>query len=293
MNILSFDIEEWYIEKHFKKDEESKYLAYDSILSRILDLLDSHSLKATFFCLGGLVDSFPQVVKKIADRGHEIGCHSNRHQWVNKMTPKEFYKDTYEAVAALQDCTGQPIKSYRAPAFSIGESNKWAFEVLYECGIENDASIFPGKREVGGFPSFDCGNKPCKIVYNECAINEFPITMGRIPVIGKKIAFSGGGYFRLLPLVFIKSQINTSDYVMGYFHMLDLLDFKSKFMTKEEYERYFKETGTLNNRLMRYLKSNIGRKRTFTNLTKLINSYEFMSIKDAVKIIKNPPIISL
>lgn len=293
MNILSFDIEEWYIEKFYKGDEKFKYQAYDEMLSRILDILDKHSIKATFFCLGALAKYFPYVIRKISENGHEIGCHSNNHRWVNKMTPEEFLKDTRDAVSALQDCSGQKVISFRAPAFSIGESNKWAFDVLCECGIENDASIFPGMRDFGGFPSFTGGSDPCRIIHNNNSINEFPISMGRIPIIGKEIAYSGGGYFRLLPLSFVKSQINKSNYVMCYFHIADLLDFKSKLMTKSEYERYFKEPGTLKNRMIRYVKSNLGRERAFSGLANLLDSFKFCTVKEASNLNRSFPIVKL
>ena len=214
MNILTFDIEEWYIEKFFKGNEAEKFKAYDSTLMRILDLLDQHSLKATFFCVGALGEHFPYVVKRIAESGHEIGCHSNVHKWVNLMTDQELREDTRKAIDQLEQCTGKKVKSYRAPAFSIGEVNKQAFQILAECGIENDASIFPGMRDFGGFPSFNGGERPCRISYAGVEINEFPITMCTLPIVNKKIAYSGGGYFRLLPLSFVKSQMKASDYVM-------------------------------------------------------------------------------
>lgn len=288
MKILSFDIEEWFIEKNFKQGEAWKYAKFDSMLNKILELLDQQSTKATFFCLGELANDFPEVVKKISDGGHEIGCHSNSHRWINKMTPQEFRKDTLTAVDSLEQLIGKKVSSYRAPAFSIGESNKWAFEILTEAGIENDASIFPGMRELGGFPAFEGDGKPCRIEYNGCYINEFPITMTKLPIIGKRIAYSGGGYFRLLPLSFVKSRMKEADYVMCYFHIADLLDFKEPLKTRYAYELYFKEQGTLKNRIIRYLKSNIGRKRTFTGLSNVIDNFNFCSITEAATKTKFP-----
>ena len=142
MNILTFDIEEWYIEKEYGGDRTERYRQYDDYFARILGLLDRHGIKATFFCVGEMAIDFPNVVKQIAAKGHEVGCHSNTHQWLNKMTQQEALEDTRTAVDALEQCIGQKVTSYRAPAFSIGEKNKWAFEVLAECGIECDASIF-------------------------------------------------------------------------------------------------------------------------------------------------------
>ncbi|MDE5663723.1 MAG: polysaccharide deacetylase family protein [Muribaculaceae bacterium] len=293
MNILSFDIEEWYIEKFYKGNEDIKYRAYDAQLDKILEALDSNNIKATFFCLGGLVEHFPYVVKKIAAAGHEIGSHSNHHRWINKMTPEEFREDTASAVKALEDCTGMKVRSFRAPAFSIGEVNKWAFEILYECGIENDASIFPGTRDFGGFPSFTGGDKPCRISYNGITVNEFPISIGKLPLVGKPIAYSGGGYFRLLSLGFVKNQIRNSDYTMCYFHILDILDFKSKLMTREEYERYFGAAGTLKNRFIRYCKSNLGRKRAFSGLTTLMHDFDFINVEKAAESAHTFPVITI
>lgn len=281
MKILSFDIEEWFIEKTYKGDRDSEYQTFDITLERVLDLLDKHSAHATFFCLGSLADSFPDVLKKIAGRGHEIGCHSHLHKWVNKMTPDEFLEDTLEAVRKLEECTGKKVKSYRAPAFSIGESNKWAFKILHQCGIENDASIFPCNRDFGGFPTFSGGAKPCKVIHDGISLNEFPISMTHLPIIGKKTAYSGGGYFRLLPLRFVRSCMNSTDYVMCYFHIMDLIDKKSDFKSRKEYEDYFKESGTLIRRITRYLKSNIGRKRTFKGLETILREFDFISVEEA------------
>lgn len=165
MNILTFDIEEWYLEKMYFGDHAEKYKEFDRYLGEILNTLDERNLKGTFFCVGGLGREFPEVVKRIADRGHDVGCHSDIHTWLNKMTREECLADTRMAVDSLEQVIGQKVKSYRAPAFSIGASNKWAFEVLAECGIERDASVFPAVRDFGGFAEF--GQKtPAIIRYN-------------------------------------------------------------------------------------------------------------------------------
>lgn len=109
-----------------------------------------------------LATDFPQVVREIAKRGHEVGCHSNEHTWLNKMTEEELRRDTTEAVKALQDVSGQKVVSFRAPAFSITTENKWAVNVLADCGIESDASIFPTSRDFGGYRGFP-QDTPCII----------------------------------------------------------------------------------------------------------------------------------
>jgi len=292
MNILSFDIEEWVLEKEHFGNRKEKYAEFDRVLDHILTQLDANNQLATFFCLGKIAESFPYVVRKIQAQGHEIGSHSYAHKWVNKMTSSEFREDTVSAIKALEDVIGEKVVSFRAPAFSIGESNKWAIEVLAECGIKNDASIFPGVRDFGGFPSFN-EQRPCKIEYNGCVLNEFPIPLYQLPIIGKELAYSGGGYFRLLPLSFVERRLNANDYNMCYFHIADLLTDKVKLMTKAEYEDYFKEPGTLKNRYIRHAKANIGRGNTMKNLEKLLSTYHFISISDFLKTNTVEKIISI
>ena len=278
MNILTFDIEEWVLEKEHFGNRREKYAKFDKTLDYILELLAANNQSATFFCLGKLALNFPHVIRKIASQGHEIGSHSHSHKWINKMDQEEFREDTQSAIKAIEDVIGKKVESFRAPAFSIGESNKWAFEVLVECGIKNDASIFPGVRDFGGFPSFN-EQQPCLIEYNGCSIKEFPIPLYKIRIIGKDLAYSGGGYFRLLPLSFIKSRLKANGYNMCYFHIEDLLTEKVKMMTKEEFEEYFKEPGTFRNRCIRYLKSNIGSGNAMNCLEVIMKDFRFISIE--------------
>ncbi len=278
MHLLTFDIEEWYIEQKHGGGRKEKYQEYDEYLDSILDILEEQNIKATFFCLGKIATNFPKIVRKIADKGHEIGCHSNEHIWLNRMIPSAVQQDTIEAIKSLQDTSGQPVISYRAPAFSIGEQNKWAFEVLYESGIRRDASIFPMTRDFGGFSSFP-SNLPTIIEYNGIQIKEFPICSTKL--FNKKVAYSGGGYFRFFPLWFLKNKIEANNYVMTYFHIGDLIHNKSGIMSKNDYETYFKEKGTFLNRLKRYAKSNIGTSTAFEKMSHLIKRYDFINLEEA------------
>ena len=280
MNILTFDIEEWYIEKVYSGGHAERYREFDDYLRRILDLLDEQRTKATFFCVGGMAADFPQVVKRIAEKGHEVGCHSNTHRWLNKMSRNEATEDTRVAVDALEQCIGQKVVSYRAPAFSIGESNKWAFEVLAECGIEYDASVFPASRDFGGFPQFK-EHVPTLVSYQGVTIKEFPIPTTNL--LGKEFAYSGGGYFRFFPLWFIQNRMDKSDYNMIYLHIGDLLAGSKRVMTKAEYEEYFREPGTLFNRYKRYIKSNLGRRGIFEKMSDIVSSDDFVSLQEADK----------
>ena len=292
MNILTFDIEEWYIEKEYHGGRTKQYLQYYSYLDRILDLLERQDIKATFFCVGRMATDFPNVVKQIAAKGHEVGCHSNTHQWLNKMSRNEAFEDTRTAVDALEQLIGQKVVSYRAPAFSIGDSNKWAFEVLAECGIERDASVFPASRDFGGFPQFK-EHVPTLVSYQGITIKEFPVPTTKL--LDKELAYSGGGYFRFFPLLLIKSAMKKSDYNMCYFHIGDLLPGPKKAMTKTEYEEYFREPGTFINRYKRYLKASLGRNGVFEKMEQLVRSMNFIGMAQAEHLIRwdQSPIINM
>jgi polysaccharide deacetylase family protein (PEP-CTERM system associated) len=279
MHYITFDIEEWYIEKKFHGARASRYKLFDEKLEDILGLLNEQNTKATFFCLGRIATDFPEVVRRIAKEGHEIGCHSNEHDWLTKLSPEMLRRDTLEARKALQDESGQEVVSYRAPAFSITEGNRWALDVLAECGIRRDASIFPAARDFGGYPSFP-SHVPCDVPTEHGVIREFPIPVYRVPVLGKDLAFSGGGYFRLFPYGFVESQIRRREYAMCYFHISDLIQEENRMMTRQEYETYFKENGSLKNRVMRYVKGNIGRGDAWGKLCRLVMEERFSPLAE-------------
>lgn len=292
MNILSFDIEEWALVKPESQRAAERCAEYDMYLNRILDTLDNRGIKATFFCTGKMAEMFPQVVKLIQSKGHEIGCHSYRHTWMNKMSEDEAREDTHAAVTALEQCIGQKVFSYRAPAFSIGKNNKWMFEILRENGIEKDASVFPAERDFGGFLGF--GSKtPCVIECNGIRIKEYPISTTIF--LGKELAYSGGGYFRFFPLGFVKGRMRKAEYTMCYFHIGDLVKELSKVPSKEEYESYFKEPGTMKARYMRYFKSNFGKKGAWEKMERLIKSEQFYNMQNSDELInwEKAPVVKL
>ena len=278
MNILTFDIEEWYLEKAYFGARESKYAEYDCLLDEILAKLQEVGLKGTFFCVGKLASDFPAVVRKIHDAGHEVGCHSNTHQWLNKMTYEQAMEDTHAAVDALQQCIGNKVESYRAPAFSIGRENKWAFEVLAANGITRDASVFPVSRDFGGFPEFT-KIEPTMVKYNGVEIHEYPIATTKI--FGKEIAYSGGGYFRFFPYWYVEKEMKRATYSMTYFHLGDMNPVVSGVMSKADYEDYFGEEGSLKARYLRYLKFNLGVKGNKKKLFKLIKRLDFSNVAEA------------
>ena len=161
---------------------------------------------------------YPHIVRRIADAGHEVATHSDLHQLAYTQTPDEFRSDLARSIDCLEDVTGRKVVSYRAPGFSFKAENAWTFDVLLDLGIERDCSIFPARRAHGGFESYGAA-EPNRLQIGGRRLKEFPINLA--DVLGRKVIFSGGGYFRLLPKRAIAHLIDRSDYVMTYFHPRD------------------------------------------------------------------------
>lgn len=240
MNILTFDVEEWFhlLDNSSTRSEEQwktyEVRIYEN-MDRIFRILEDTNTKATFFIIGWIAKTYPDLVKRISEK-YEIGSHTMNHQLVWQQSPNEFYEDVESSVKLLQDLTGKAVKYFRAPGFSIRESEAWAFEIIHDLGIEIDCSVFPSHHAHGGFPSYGKA-EPAIIEVDQKRIKEFPISCRDIG--GKHIIYQGGGYFRLFPYSLIKKwAYKDLDYLLSYIHPRDLdagqpmvpdLSFKRKF----------------------------------------------------------------
>ena len=193
MNILTFDIEDWYNHDDYSRDfawEKHEVRVYDGT-EKILSALDKRGLKGTFFCVGWLAEHHPKVIQWIAERGHHLGCHSYQHELATRFTREQFKEDTYKAKCLIEEVAGCEVDAYRAPSFSITKDNLWAFDVLAELGFKYDSSVFPSHHEFGGLPGYP--SEPHIIRTQHGDLKEFPISLGK--VMGREIVYSGGGYW--------------------------------------------------------------------------------------------------
>ena len=117
MNILTFDIEDWYCNCVYTDLNWDKYECrlYEGV-DMILEELVRRNLKATMFCLGWIADHHPSIIKKIHDAGHHIGCHSYQHQLLTDFNEKQFVADTRRAKEALESVIGENVAR---PTFCI------------------------------------------------------------------------------------------------------------------------------------------------------------------------------
>src|SRR5574337_336558 len=156
-NGLTIDLEDYfhvsaYADRVRVEDWSLRASRVEQNTAKILALLDSAGSRATFFILGWVAEKHPQLIRKIADAGHEIGCHSHLHRLVYRMTPQEFFEDTHRAKQAIEDASGKAVRGYRAPSFSITQDALWAFDILAQLGFAYDSSIYPVAHPNYGMP---------------------------------------------------------------------------------------------------------------------------------------------
>jgi polysaccharide deacetylase family protein (PEP-CTERM system associated) len=229
LNALTVDLEEYYHGMEFEaaygfRGRETLPSRVEHSTNRVLALLDRYGARATFFVVGSVAEKHPKLLRRIADQGHEIACHSYTHQLVSRMTPSEFREDVRRAKELLQQTSGRAVIGYRAPNYSIGASEHWAYPILAEEGFVYDSSCYPiyhdryGSPDAPRFPYVAWQSGGQKLI-------EFPI--GTTRLLGMNMPIGGGGYFRLLPVQLTRHgirRVNDAEGrgVMFYFHPWEL-----------------------------------------------------------------------
>lgn len=224
INIFTVDTEDWYhanYEDHLFENNTTTISTVEENTEVYLDALAKNNSKATFFILGFVAEQHPNLVKKIAQAGHEIASHGYSHQLVYMQTPEEFREDVHHSKTLLEDIIGKEVISYRAPSWSITEDSLWALSILEEEGFQFDSSIFPFKNFLYGISSAPRFPFLAKELHPPVkTIIEIPPSTIRAP--GINIPFSGGFYFRVLPYFIVSNfthKVNKSGHpVIFYLH---------------------------------------------------------------------------
>jgi len=224
-NALTIDVEDYFqvsaLAPHFPRQSwESVPCRVERNVDLILGMLDAAQAKATFFTLGWVAERFPQLVRRIADGGHELASHGYSHERASAMTPDAFLADISLAKAVLEDISGRAVTGYRAPSFSIGMANLWAHDTIAQAGYAYSSSVYPVKHDHYGIP--DAPRFPYRLA---SGLVEIPVTTMRW--LGRNWPAGGGGYFRLLPYSVSRWQIakvNRDDQrpAIFYFHPWEL-----------------------------------------------------------------------
>lgn len=204
VNALTIDVEDYFqvaalAEAVNRDDWHSMEYRVEANTHRLLDLLDRHSTRATFFTLGWVAEKSPQLVRDIQKAGHEVASHGYSHQLIYNQTPKVFREETRRSKQILEDITGEPITGYRAASYSITSQSRWALDILAEEGFVWDSSIFPVHHDRYGMPGTP--RWPHGLTTDKgYELAEFPLSTLKFP--GYTLPIAGGGYFRLFPYWF-------------------------------------------------------------------------------------------
>lgn len=220
-NALTIDVEDYFqvsaLAPHFPREQwDSVPCRVERNVELILGLLEECGAQATFFTLGWVAERYPQLIRRIADAGHEVASHGYGHERASAQTPEQFGADIRLARAVLEDITGRAVVGYRAPSFSIGLANLWAHDCIAEAGYQYSSSVYPVKHDHYGIP--DAPRFPYRL---DNGLVEVPVTTMRW--MGRNWPAGGGGFFRLLPYAVSRWQIrkvNRDDLrpAIFYFH---------------------------------------------------------------------------
>ena len=210
MNLLGIDFEDWFhpqlVQPYVKniKHEPTMFKGLD----KIIELLRTTETSATFFVVGKLLETNPEILDKIIENGHEIGFHTMNHDRIDANKFKENFTNEIQTFSKL---TNKKSKGFRAPTFSLNKSSSWIIDSLGKSNYTYDSSVVPVKTELYGIP--DAEIRPYRISSKSIEkddesgrIIEFPILVTKF--LGKKIPAGGGFYLRTLPSRIIKNAIN-------------------------------------------------------------------------------------
>jgi len=220
-NALTIDVEDYFqvsaFAPHIARSEwNTRECRVERNVNAILEMLARRDTKATFFTLGWIAERYPQLVRQIVHEGHELASHGYGHERATDQTEAAFFADIQLAKIVLEDLADCEVNGYRAPSFSIGTGNLWAFDCLARAGYRYSSSIYPIRHDHYGMP-----DSPRFAYEVRPGLMEIPITTLR--VLNRNLPSSGGGYFRLLPYALSRwmlGRVNGHDREAGifYFH---------------------------------------------------------------------------
>ena len=211
INAMTVDVEDYFHVAAFEdniapKNWSNLELRVEKNTYRLLELFEQHQVKSTFFTLGWVAERCPNLIKAIVEQGHELASHSYAHQRAFTQTREEFRNDLVKSKQVLEDASGQAIIGYRAPSFSINDSNTWVYDILIELGFEYSSSTYPVEHDLYGVPHWPRFKYQRTDSFETKKIIEIPVPTSRRN--GKNTGIGGGGYFRLYPYWLSKKRID-------------------------------------------------------------------------------------
>ena len=200
--------------------------AVPEMTNRYLDFLNKHDSKATFFVVGDMARRHPDLIRRIVDAGHELGCHTDKHVPLNLQTSELFQLDLERNIESLKKAGAKNIIGFRAPIFSLTKDTRWAYDVLASLGFRYSSSVLPADNPLYGWKEFG------KAIKEIQGIVEVPMTLSETPLLN--IPFGGGLYFRVLPKPILNQLFKLAAKrnlpIGGYMHPYDIDTKQERFM---------------------------------------------------------------
>ena len=273
LNCLGIDFEDWYHPEFIQpyvKDKKHKPKMFRG-LEKILEMLRKNDTSATFFVVGELLETNPEIFDKIIENEHEIAFHTMSHTRIDSPNFIEKFPNEIEKFSSL---TNNKSKGFRAPTFSLNKTSSWIIDLLAAHGYVYDSSVVPAKIDLYGMP--DAQSKPYRISSNSLEgddpdgkITEFPLLVTNF--LGKKIPAAGGFYLRSLPTKIIENAIKNYEKqdipASFYIHSWELTP---EYMPKIELP--FKENFVTYHNL----------NKAYNRMNKLLKKFQFTSFSDYI-----------
>lgn len=191
MICLTFDIEERF-HSHLTPDDAPRHWSAGDRIERFLDLLEAGGHRATFFVVGDVAEHYPNLIRRMAAGGFEIGSHSHTHLRMDGPDRERCRQDIARSKAVLEDLSGRPVRGFRAPSWSARREDDWLWDHLAELGFHYDSSLFPFKTHMYG--SFENPLTPFRL---RPGLLEIPPSVSALGPF--RLPYGGGFYFRLYP----------------------------------------------------------------------------------------------
>ena len=220
--VLSMDVEDWYHLDYFSGLSPDRSSSLLDGLDVYLSLLERHAIRTTFFVLSELAEPLGDRLRAMASAGHEIASHGVAHKRPLKMTVDAFAEDLRQSKSMLENVVQRPVEGFRAPCFSMDRTR---LEEVRKAGYTYDSSRidFAGHPLYGSLDVDDFrAETPGHFVHQ--GFHEFEVST--LPVLGKRLPVSGGGYLRIAPWAIMRPLIQTylqsSQLYVLYIHPFEL-----------------------------------------------------------------------
>lgn len=286
LNAFCVDLEEWWhicaadtpYNNPATWDAAPPFVVKDTEV--LMRLLDETGARGTFLTVGWVAEKYPSLIKRLADAGHEIGCHTYYHRVVYEQTAEEFDADIGQCLKVLREISGQPVNTFRAPGFSMKrEAFAYAYPILRKHGIDIDVSIVPAARDHGGVEGFTRDPFLLDIPQTKWGPQNqmkcWPVSV--MDILGRTTPFSGGGYLRLFPMSLVKAGYRQNHAAgrpgMSYIHPREIDPTQPRL--KLPWKKYFKYY--------------VGIKGCEEKLRQTLNSFKFTTISETLKHVKTWP----